>query len=154
MTGRPLSVMSRSVTQDAIPIAQYTGSATASARGPVKSFFWRWQRRLPSPVTAADLRADYAYDLAFRQLELSDIRAVDRPQAGRAFFESVIRDHLELGRLDGVAFILDRRVTRSPALRVRTTVITNGVDPQCRTTALFTTQAVLRGDKGSCAPRR
>src|SRR5664279_1808327 len=53
--------------------------------GAVKSFFWRWVHRLPSPFTAADLRAGYVYELAFRQFEVSDTRVFDRPAAGRAF---------------------------------------------------------------------
>ena len=48
----------------------------------MKSFFWRWQRRLPSPFTRADLRAGYVYELAFRQFEISDTRVFDRPAAG------------------------------------------------------------------------
>ena len=55
--------------------------------GAVKSFFWRWQGRLPSPFTRADLRSGIVYDLAFRQIEFSDTRVFDRPQAGRPFFE-------------------------------------------------------------------
>ena len=65
--------------------------------GAVTSFFWRWQRRLPSPFTHADLRAGYVYELAFRQFEVSDTRVFDRPAAGRAFFEGLIRDHLDVG---------------------------------------------------------
>jgi len=42
--------------------------------------------------TTADLRAGYTYELAFRQFEISDTRVFDRPAAGRAFFEGVIRD--------------------------------------------------------------
>lgn len=49
----------------------------------VWSFFRRWQRVLPSPLTAEDGRRGYRYQLAFRQLELSDTRVFDRPQAGR-----------------------------------------------------------------------
>jgi hypothetical protein len=33
----------------------------------VKTYFWRWQRRLPSPLTRDDLRAGYVYELEFRQ---------------------------------------------------------------------------------------
>jgi hypothetical protein len=66
--------------------------------GAVTGFFWRWQRRPPSPFTPDDLRAGYVYDLAFRQFEVSDTRVFDRPAAGRAFFEGLIRDHLDLGR--------------------------------------------------------
>ena len=98
--------------------------------GAVRRFFWRWQRRLPSPFTPADLRAGYVYDLAFRQFEISDTQVFDRPAAGRAFFEGVIRDHLDIGRPDQVALIFDRRISRRTPGRFRTKVITTGVDPQ------------------------
>ena len=98
--------------------------------GAVKSFFWRWQRRLPSPLTRDDLRAGYIYDLAFRQFEISDTRVFDRPAAGRAFFEQLIRDHLDVGRPRNVSLIFDRRITSRTPGRFRTAVITRGVDPQ------------------------
>ncbi|KZS83193.1 hypothetical protein B4U45_01535 [Mycobacterium persicum] len=56
--------------------------------GAVKRFFWRWQKRLPSPFTRDDLRAGYVYELAFRQFEISDTRVFDRPAAGRSFSNS------------------------------------------------------------------
>jgi hypothetical protein len=95
----------------------------------VHSFFWRWFHRLPSPFTADDLQAGYDYDLAFRQFEVSDTRVFDRPQAGRAFFEGVIRDNLDLGRPDKVALIFDRKLLPSTPGRFMTRVITCGVDP-------------------------
>jgi len=98
--------------------------------GAVKSFFWRWLRRLPSPFTTADLRAGYVYELAFRQFEVSDTRVFDRPAAGRAFFEGVIRDHLDVGRPSQVALIFDRRVNVKTPGTFRTKVVTRGVDPQ------------------------
>jgi hypothetical protein len=98
--------------------------------GAVHSFFWRWCRRLPSPFTDADRRAGYNYELAFRQFEVSDTRVFDRPAAGRAFFEGVIRDHLDIGRPSQVALIFDRHISvRTPGC-FRTQVITDGVDPQ------------------------
>lgn len=98
--------------------------------GAVDSFFWRWYHRLPSPFTRDDLRAGYTYDLAFRQFEVSDTRVFDQPRTGRAFFEGVIRDHLDLGRPDQVSLTFDRRVTRRTPGTFRTRVITRGVDPQ------------------------
>jgi len=98
--------------------------------GAVKSFFWRWQRRLPSPLTREDLRAGYVYDLAFRQFEISDTRVFDRPAAGRAFFEQLIRDHLDIGRPRNVSLIFDRRVTSRTPGTLGTKVITKGVEPQ------------------------
>jgi hypothetical protein len=98
--------------------------------GAVTSFFWRWQRRLPSPLTRADLRAGYVYELAFRQFEVSDTRVFDRPAAGRAFFEQVIRDHLDVGRPQSVSLIFDRRITSRTPGTYRTKVVTRDVDPQ------------------------
>ncbi len=95
----------------------------------VQSFFWRWLRRLPSPFTRADLRAGYIYELAFRQFEVSDTCVFDRPPAGRRWFEGVIRDHLDLGRPDQIAWVFHRRVTRCTPGRFRTRVVTRGVDP-------------------------
>ena len=98
--------------------------------GAARSFLWRWIRALPSPFTDADRRAGYNYELAFRQFEVSDTCVFDRPQAERAFFEGVIRDHLDVGRPDQVAIIFDRKVThRTPGV-FRTKVFTRGVDPQ------------------------
>ena len=84
---------------------------------------------LPSPFTVDDLQAGYAYELAFRQFEVSDTRVFDRPQAGRSFFEGVIRDHLDIGRPSQVALIFDRTVTKRTPGKFRTKVLTKGVDP-------------------------
>ncbi len=93
-------------------------------------FFARWEARLTSPFTAADRAAGYGYDLAFRQFEVSDTRVFDRPAAGRAFFEGIIRDHLDVGRPDQVSVFFDRRVSRRTSGVFRTRVITEGIDPQ------------------------
>lgn len=86
----------------------------------VHTFFWRWFHRLPSPFTADALQAGYAYELAFRQFEVSDTRVFDRPQAGRAFFEGVIRDHLDLVRPAQVVVIFDRKLMpRTPGRSAR-----------------------------------
>lgn len=97
--------------------------------GAVKNFFWRWLHRLPSPFTAADWKAGYVYELAFRQFEISDTCVFDRPQAGRMWFEGVIRDHLDIGRPDQVMLIFDRRINRSTPGPFRTRVLTEGVNP-------------------------
>jgi hypothetical protein len=96
----------------------------------VHTFFWRWFHRLPSPFTADDLQAGYAYELAFRQFEVSDTRVFDRPQTGRAFFEGVIRDHLDVGRPDQVVLIFDRKLMPRTPGRFTTRVVTRGVNPQ------------------------
>jgi len=97
--------------------------------GAMKSFFWRWIARLPCPFTEADFQAGYIYDLSFRQFEVSDTCVFDRPQAGRMWFEGVIRDHLDVGRPAQVALIFNRRISRSTPGTFRTRVLTEGVDP-------------------------
>jgi hypothetical protein len=67
--------------------------------------------------------------MAFRQFEVSDTWVFDRPQAGRMWFEGVIRDHLDVGRPDQIALIFQRRVDGRTPGRFRTRVITRGVDP-------------------------
>jgi hypothetical protein len=95
----------------------------------VQNFFARWFHRLPSPFTEADIRAGYGYELAFRQFEVSDTCVFDRPQAGRMWFEGVIRDHLDVGRPDQIALIFHRQVNSRTPGRFRTRVINPGVDP-------------------------
>jgi hypothetical protein len=95
-------------------------------------FFNRWTARLPSPFSAEDRRRGYRYQLAFRQLELSDTRVFDRPAAGRAWFEQTIRDQLTLGRPDRVAVVFGRRVTRRTPGRFHTRVINRA--PRSRST--------------------
>ena len=89
----------------------------------------RWLLRLPSPFTPTELQGDYGYELAFRQLEVSETCIFDRPQAGRMWFEGVIRDHLDVGRPDQIALIFQRRVTRCTPGRFRTRVVNRGVNP-------------------------
>jgi hypothetical protein len=101
--------------------------ARLSARD-VWSFFRRWQKILPSPLTGEDRRRGYRYQLAFRQLELSDTRVFDRPQAGRDWFERTLRDQLTLGRPDHVAVVFNRRITSKTPGRFWTRVITRGVE--------------------------
>jgi len=95
----------------------------------VQSFFRRWLFRLPSPLNAAHRQAGYTYELAFRQFEVSETCVFDRPQAGRMWFEAVIRDHLDVGRPDQIALIFHRRITRCTPGRFRTRVLNPGVDP-------------------------
>jgi hypothetical protein len=92
-------------------------------------FFRRWEKRLPSPFTADDRGRGYRYDLAFRQLELSDTRVFDRPQAGRAWFEQTLRDQLTLGRPDRVALVFPRKVTKATPGRFWTKIVSRGVEP-------------------------
>ncbi len=101
--------------------------ARLSARD-VWSFFGRWQRILPSPLSGEDRHRGYRYQLAFRQVELSDTRVFDRPQAGRDWFEQTIRDQLTLGRPDHVAIVFGRRISTKTPGRFWTRLITRGAE--------------------------
>src|SRR5205085_7578735 len=99
----------------------------------IDRFARKWLARLPHPYTAADRRAGYRYDLSILQAEFSLTQVLDRPLAGRVFFEEVIRDNLDVGRPDRVSLIFDRRVhhgrKRPTPGRFRTRVFTDGVIP-------------------------
>jgi hypothetical protein len=89
----------------------------------------KWLRRLPHPFTGTDRAAGYRYQISILQAEFSLTQVFDRPVTGRAFFEQVIRDNLDLGRPEQVQLIFDRRVIRTTPGRFRTRVVTNGVIP-------------------------
>ena len=99
-----------------------------------KASAWRsWkskgQEKAAHPHMEWGRQMSYIYELAFRQFEISETYVFDRPQAGRMWFEGVIRDHLDVGRPDQVMLIFDRRLNRSAAGPFRTRVLTEGVDP-------------------------
>lgn len=70
-----------------------------------------------------------SYDLSILQSEYSLTQVLDRPLAGRIFFEEVIRENLDLGRPDQVQLIFQRRVNKRTPGRFRTRVLTEGVIP-------------------------
>jgi len=89
----------------------------------------KWLRRLPHPYSPADRKAGYRYQISILQAEFSLTQVLDRPAAGRLFFEEIIRENLDIGRPSQVQLIFARRVnTRTPG-RFRTRVITEGVIP-------------------------
>jgi hypothetical protein len=99
----------------------------------IERFIRKWLARLPHPYCARDRRVGYRYDVSILQAEFSLTQVLDRPHSGRIFFESVIRDNLDLGRPDRVSLIFDRRVLsrgrRPTPGQFCTRVITEGVTP-------------------------
>ncbi len=102
--------------------------ARLSARH-VWGFFRRWQRLLPSPFSDEDRQRGYRYQLAFRQLELSDTRVFARPEQGRQWFEQVLRDQLTLGRPDRVSLVFARPITKRTPGRFWTRIVNRGDEP-------------------------
>ena len=61
-------------------------------------------------VYGADRAAGYRYDISILQAEFSLTQVLDRPVTGRAFFEEVIRENLDIGRPSQAQLIFERRV--------------------------------------------
>jgi hypothetical protein len=109
--------------EDPAALAELCGRLSAEH---VRGFFDRCQQLLPSPLSDEDRQRGYGYELAFRQLEISDTRMFDRPASGRGWFEHTLPDQLTLGRPDQVAVVFGRRVSRRTPGRFHTRVINNG----------------------------
>ncbi|HZE16178.1 MAG TPA: hypothetical protein VE197_10970, partial [Mycobacterium sp.] len=109
--------------------------AICDSLGPeqIDALLRKWLAILPHPFSAADRAAGYKYELSILQAEFSLTQMLDKPVAGRMFFEQVIRDNLDIGRPDQVALVFDRRLMRRGPRRTpgvfRTRVITEGVTP-------------------------
>jgi len=96
--------------------------------GVIRVFAERWWARLPLPLTPADRAAGYWWDISMRQVEVSRTIVFDAPRHGRAFFEALVTDNLDLGRPDSVEVIFGRKVTTATPGTFTTRVITRGVD--------------------------
>ena len=97
--------------------------------GHILSLYSRLQQAAPSILTPADQALGYRYDFAIRQMEVSSTAVFDQPRNGRAFFESVIRDHLDLGRPEKTRIVFGRAITARTPGTFSTEIITKGVDP-------------------------
>ncbi|MGH3118143.1 MAG: hypothetical protein ACRDQ2_13725 [Gaiellales bacterium] len=99
----------------------------------IQRFVRKWLRLLPHPFSPADRRAGYRYDVSVLQAEFCLTQVLDRPLAGRVFFEEAIRENLDIGRPDRVSLVFARRIlngrrNKTPG-RFRTRVFTDGVVP-------------------------
>jgi len=96
--------------------------------GSIGVFFERWCARLPLPLTPADRANGYWWELSMRQVEVSRTMVFDHPRNGRAFFEALVADNLDLGRPDQVELIFGRRMRSTTPGVFATRVVTRGVD--------------------------
>ena len=108
--------------------------AAGLAAGHLRSGIDRWLSWIPSPLLPEDHRHGYRYEFSVRQLEISDTAVFDAPRRGRAWFEAAIRDHLDLGRPEQVALVVDRTIRsrgRHPTPgRFATEVVANDINPK------------------------
>jgi hypothetical protein len=117
----------------------------------IERFFARWQQQIPLPLTTAHTACGFTYQLSILQAEVSLTQVLARPLRGREFFETVIRENLDLGRPDHVQLLFPRRITRTTPGRFTTHVITKGVNPSvhisykhCRIKQYFKEERALR----------
>jgi hypothetical protein len=117
----------------------------------IERFFARWQQQIPFPLTAAPAARGFTYRLSILQAEVSLTQVFDRPLRGREFFETVLRENLDLGRPDRVQLLFPRQIRRTTPGRFSTHVITKGVNPsvhiaykQCRIKQYFKEERALR----------
>src|SRR5215207_7941674 len=94
----------------------------------IQSFFDRWMGRLPLPLTAQDRANGYWWELSMRQIEVARTLVFDVPRNGRAFFEALVADNLDLGRPEHIELIFGRKILPSTPGVFVTRVITRGVD--------------------------
>ena len=99
----------------------------------IEALAGKWLARLPYPFTEEDTAADYRYEVSVLQAEFSLTQMLDRPLAGRVFFEQMIRDNLDIGRPDKVGLVFDRQIhhgRKKPTPgRFRTRIISSDVIP-------------------------
>jgi hypothetical protein len=96
--------------------------------GTIAVFCERWWARLPLPLTEADRGRGYWWDISMRQVEVSRTIVFDAPRSGRAFFEALVRDNLDVGRPDHIELIFGRQVRSTTPGVFATRVVTRGVD--------------------------
>ncbi|MDA8019456.1 MAG: hypothetical protein MPN21_18595 [Thermoanaerobaculia bacterium] len=53
---------------------------------------------IPRPLSHRDRAAGYWWELFMRQIEVARTLVLDAPLHARAFFETIVRDNLGLGR--------------------------------------------------------
>ncbi|WP_448072474.1 hypothetical protein [Georgenia yuyongxinii] len=85
--------------------------------GHITVFCERWWARLPLPLGQADRAGGYWWEVSMRQIEISRTIIFDAPRQGRAFFEAVVADNLDIGRPDHVEPSSVARSSRPPKAR-------------------------------------
>jgi len=102
--------------------------------GHVRDLLRRMTSVIPDPLTLEDRRAGFEWSFSIAQLEVSDTSVFDQPRRARAWFEAAVTEHLDLGRPERVALVVDRRVVnkgrRKTPGRFATEVITRDIVPQ------------------------
>lgn len=74
----------------------------------VREWFERWMSRIPLPLTPADRAGGFWWELSMRQAETSRTLVFDQDVHARAFFESLLRENMDLGRPENAELLFRR----------------------------------------------
>ena len=98
--------------------------------GPVQiqAFFDRWMGRLPLPLTAPTGQAGIGGSCRCGRSRCRARWCSTQPRNGRAFFEALVADNLDLGRPEQIELIFGRKILPSTPGVFATRVVTRGVD--------------------------
>jgi hypothetical protein len=80
--------------------------------GHVQAWFEKWMAVLPLPLTAADRKGGFWWELSMRQVETSRTLVFDQDVHARAFFESLLCENMDLGRPENAELLFRRGETR------------------------------------------
>jgi len=94
----------------------------------IQSFFERWMKIIPTPLSKIDRRGGYWWELSMRQVEVSRTIVFDAPRRARAFFEAVVADNLDIGRPDEIKLIFARQIRTTTKGEFATKVVTRGTE--------------------------
>ena len=83
---------------------------------------------IPTPLSKADRRGGYWWELSMRQVEISRTIVFDAPRRARAFFEALVADNLDIGRPDEIKLIFDRQIRTTTKGEFATKVVTRGTE--------------------------
>jgi hypothetical protein len=126
--GIPFQALDNGIQSCADP-ARMQALADGLSAEKIEALVRKWLALLPQPLLASERAAGYDYEISILQAEFSLTQVLDRPLTGRLFFETVIRENLDVGRPQEVQLIFERRVTQRTPGRFRTRIITEGVTP-------------------------
>jgi len=80
--------------------------------GHVQDWFDRWTAAIPLPLTPADRDGGFWWELSMRQVETSRTLVFDAGVHARAFFESLLRENMDLGRPENAELLFRRKDAR------------------------------------------
>jgi hypothetical protein len=103
--------------------------------GHVRDLLARMMAVVPDPLTVDDRRAGFDWAFSIAQMEISDTAVFDQPRRARAWFEAAISCHLDLGRPEQVALVVNRKIVnraknRTPGRFATEVFVTADVSPQ------------------------